>query len=184
MTRLAPFEHEDEVPEYALETFRYLVETRGKIPGPSGILLRSPPLARSFSDMCSFLRDGDTITRKALLELAIYVVGLETSSKAISRSHRNLALENGVPEELLDRVGAADVRGELAEETAGLTRGIEGVIVRFTHCIVQREDVSGEDIAYLVQEVGERGLVELAAAIGCYLMAACILRVAGVEWPT
>lgn len=171
--RLPPFRELSSTPEYAREAYEYVLATRGSIPGPSGVLLRSPALGRAFSDLCGELRDGATVMDKGSIELIICLVGKETSNEVIWSSHRRHALKSGISEDVIFRL---DRRIPPPDPQSD-----EAIILNFGRRILSGAALEDEDVRPALDRYGDRGLIELTAAVGSYLMADCVIRVAGLE---
>lgn len=170
--RLPPFKELSSTPEYAKEAREYILATRGSIPGPSGVLLRSPAIGRAFSDLCGELRDGETIMDKGSIELIICLVGKETANEVIWSSHRRHALNSGISEEVIQRLDQGIEPPDPQSD--------ESLILKFGRLILGGAVLEDDDVKPARDRFGDRGTIELTAAVGAYMMADCVIRVAGL----
>jgi len=171
--RLPPLRDASGLTDAGREAHDYIIATRGSIPGPSGVLLRAPALARAFSDLCGVLRSGETAVEKTLLELAICLVAVHTGNEVIWASHSRLALKAGANPALVEslRSGSASPAVSAREDT----------LLRFGRAVLDGGLIQDETVREALAVFGEEGVTEITAAIGSYLMAACVIRVAGLQ---
>ena len=173
MVRLSPLSDPSDAPDDVRDAVAYVIESRGRVPGPSGVLLRTPAIGRAFSDICGELQDGDTVVAKALLELAMCVVGRTTDSAVIWESHSRRALKAGASAAAVDAIQRDDTLRELGSD--------EATVIAFAREASREPTVSDATFDAAVARFSERGVAELTAAVGAYLMAACVIRVARLE---
>ena len=164
-------------PEFSDETraaVRHLNVTRGKVPAPSGFLTYAGKAGALMSDLVEHLRYHTTLN-DAETELAICVAARSADSDYIWNSHAKLAIKAGVTEatlNIVDRRGALD----------GLSAD-EALIIRFGRELL--DDLVLSDATYEAarHRYGEKGMMELAATMGAYLMNATVLRTVGHQSP-
>jgi alkylhydroperoxidase family enzyme len=168
-----PLAERGEVPDYALDAYDYVTRVRGRVPGTTGVLLRAPTIARAFADIKHTLDTGDTTVPLALVELAICVTASEIDNDDVWGSHSLKALELGISVETIKIV-----------ETRSSTEGCEPaevLVIELARQLALRDCRRPELVRETVEFFGERGAVELAAAVGIYLMTDCINRLANIE---
>jgi 4-carboxymuconolactone decarboxylase len=171
--RFAPFKTEEETPDYAKAAYEHVLSTRGNIPGPSGVLLRAPEVGVAFSDLCGALRGDSLVTSGANIELAISLTANVKGNPVIWASHSRSAIKQGVSEETIQRLE----RGEDPEDPDSDA----GIVVAFGRAVLSGEPLSDDQVQPALDRFGDRGIIELTAAIGAYSMADCVIRVAGLK---
>ena len=146
---------------------RHLTATRGKLPAPSGFLTYAGKAGALMSDLVEHLRYHTTLN-DAETELAICVAARAANSDYIWNSHAKLAIQAGVSESTLDIV---DRRAPLDGLPAD-----QALIIRFGRELL--DDLALSDASYeaVRRRYGEKGLMELSATMGAYLMNATVLR--------
>ena len=142
-----------------LETFDWVVESRGKMIRPFEVLLHTPEIARSVAELGGKLRFSSAVPDHDR-ELAILTVGVTHGCAFVWDSHVELARGNGVREEVLEHL-----RGAPTELT-----GHEEVIVGFVRELCSNSAVSDERFAELRSAYGDAVTVEMCALVGYYTM--------------
>jgi alkylhydroperoxidase family enzyme len=124
-------------------------------------------IARKFIGLpTAVLRSGklDPILR----EMAIVRTGILCHSEYEVYQHRILSKMTGMPEEKLEALNIGS--------TAPVFSEIERLVLRFTEETVQQYKASDKTFAALSQHFSYEVLVELAIAVGCYIMVSTFLN--------
>ena len=152
--------------------FDEIVESRGGIKGPYGVLLHSPKLAARVAATGAYVRFESDMT-DALKEVVILATARGISSQFEFTSHARLAREAGVSEGTIRAI---------AQGTApkGLS-GDEELVVRYAQELVRDCKVSQATFSAANDHFGERGIVELTVLIGHYLLVGHVLAAFEVE---
>jgi 4-carboxymuconolactone decarboxylase len=158
---------EDVAPEHGA-LFDELAALRGRISGPSSVVLHSPTLARPWNEISEFLH-RDSIVEAGAAELAVCATARHYDCGYIWNAHASQARKAGVGEATLTAVRD---REALPDDTdAG-----EAQVVRYVRSLLSRNRVPGDVFAALLAAHGERWMVELTCWIGRYAALAGVLN--------
>jgi 4-carboxymuconolactone decarboxylase len=122
-------------------------------------LLHSPKAAGYLTSLGAELRFQSALPED-LKELAIILVAREWNSAIEWTGHAVLAARAGVSSASIESI-------RTGQAPAGLTEP-EQVIARFVHQLLRHKDVSDEVFAAAHQQVGTRGMVDLALTCSYY----------------
>ena len=157
---------EDVAPEhYAL--FDELAALRGRISGPSTVVLHSPGLARPWNEVSEYLH-GLSIVEPRHAELAVSATAREYDCGYIWAAHVPQARKAGVSEKTITAVGDRQpLDGLVAEEAS---------VVSYVRQLLRDNRVESGVFDSLLQAHGARWMVELTCWIGRYGALAGILN--------
>jgi 4-carboxymuconolactone decarboxylase len=172
MPRLTPITSRDQVAAADQAGFDEIIASRGRINAPQSMLMHAPPLAVRATALNDALRD---LLSEADFELAVLAAAREFDIDFVWAAHAPTALRAGVSQATLDVVHA---RGDLRtlEPRAQL-------IVRLGRELVGGHRLSTETWAAALAEFGPRGIMEVIAAMGYYLMIGLVLIATDMELP-
>lgn len=139
---------------------------RGQVEGPTNILLRSPEvgeLALRFGDAMRFR----TALPKDVSEMIILMTVRYWMSQAEWRSHRTVALANGVRPAIVEAIATG-------RRPPALSAGME-VAYDFLAELLTTHQVSDADFKAVKDSYGERGVVDLIGLSGWYGLV-CMMR--------
>jgi 4-carboxymuconolactone decarboxylase len=157
---------EDVAPEhYAL--YDELAALRGRVSGPSSVVLHSPALSKPWNDQSEFLH-SQSIVELPLAELAMSATARERDCAYIWNAHSPAARKAGVAEETLTAV-----RDNLP--LTGLPPHETGVST-FTRQLLRNNRVDRSLFDAMLQHHGAPWIVELAGFVGRYSALAGILN--------
>ena len=151
-------ERGDVAPEHAT-LFDALAARRGRISGPSSVVLHSPGLAGPWNLISEFLH-GESIVEAEAYELAVCTTAREFDAPFIWAAHAPAARRAGVSDAAIEAVASH-------RETTGLAPE-EATIVRFTRQLLSNRRVDDATFGPLLDAHGPRWMVELTAWIGRY----------------
>jgi 4-carboxymuconolactone decarboxylase len=147
--------------------FDELAALRGRISGPSSVVLHSPGLARPWNRTSEFLH-GHSVVEPEHAELAVCATARELDCAYVWAAHVPAARRAGVSEAAIEAVANdGDVDGLTASEAT---------VVRFVRQIVRERRVEDGVFDALIGAHGPRWMLELTAWIGRYSALACILN--------
>ena len=172
MARVRLIQHREDIAPEHHAVFEELAALRGRISGPSTVMLHSPGLARPWNDISEFLH-GESIVEPRFAELAVAASARENDCGFVWNSHAGQARKAGVDETTL-----AAVRDRLPLD--GLPEG-DATVVRFVRQLLQRNRVGAPVFEALLRSHDERWLVELTAWVGRYSALAWVLNAFEVE---
>ena len=167
MARVKLIVNRDDVAAKDHALFDELAALRGRISGPSTVVLHSPGLARPWNEISEYLH-RHTIVEPQHAELAVCATARERDCAYIWNAHVPLARKAGVPTATIDAV--RDRR-----PTTGLTAD-ETSVVGYVRQHIQNHRVESAVFDRLLQAHNPQWLVELTVWIGRYQALAGILN--------
>lgn len=159
-------DRQDVAPEHHA-LFDTLAARRGRISGPSTIVLHSPGLARPWNEISEYLH-GQSVVEPEHAELAVCATAREKDCGYIWNAHVPLARKAGVAAETIDAV-----RDRRAVDTRP---GPERAVVLYVRQLLRNNRVESEVFDQLLSAHDPRWLVELTSWIGRYGALAGILN--------
>jgi 4-carboxymuconolactone decarboxylase len=167
MARVKLIVNRDDVAAKDHALFEELAALRGRISGPSTIVLHSPGLARPWNEISEFLH-RHSIVEPEYAELAVCATARERDCGYIWNAHVPLARKAGVSVATIDAV--RDRR-----PTAGLSAS-ETSVITYVRQLIQNNRVESDVFTQLLQAHTPQWLVELTVWIGRYQALAGILN--------
>lgn len=161
--RLITDRDQDLSPEQ-IETFDWVVESRGRMIRPFEVLLHSPQVARHVAELGAKLRFDSSLLdhdRELVIIAAARIHGCTFEWD----SHLPLARAAGVREEVIDYL--LDGGGSLTDS--------ESLFIGFVRELCAGSTVSPETFDRAKALLGESGVVELCATIGYYTLLAMVM---------
>ena len=146
--------------------------SRGNVRGPYGILLHSPDLAARVADTGTYVR-FDFDLPNALKEVVIITTAREIKSQYEFTAHAGLAREAGVSEDTIQAIAQGRAPQGLSGE--------EELLVRYAIELIRDRKISDATFNAVKNKYGNRGVVDLTALIGHYLLVAQILTAFDVQ---
>ncbi len=146
----------------------------GSLRGPFKALLRSPDLGNRLQHLGSYIRFESSI-EASLNEMAILLAGRKWNAQFEFYAHRQLGLKAGMRPEVADAI-ALGKRPEAMDED-------EAAVWTFCTELLDTTEVSDEAFGTAVARFGEKGVIDLVAALGYYSMVCMILNVDRVQLP-
>jgi len=137
--------------------------------GPFVPLLRSPVLLERVAAVGEFLR-FDSVLEPRLRELATCVAARHVSNRFEWSMHAPLAVKAGVAPEAIEALRQGATPRPLAPD--------EQVTVDFVHELLATHGVSDLTYQAAIARWGERGVVELTALVGYFVMVSWLMNVA------
>jgi 4-carboxymuconolactone decarboxylase len=157
---------EDIAPEhYAL--FDKLAALRGRISGPSTVVLNSPGLAGPWNEISEYLH-RESIVEPEHAELAVCATARERDCGYVWNAHVTQARKAGVPAETIDTVRERRPVDGLA--------GPERAVVLYVRQLLQNNRVESDVFEQLLKAHDSKWLVELTGWIGRYAALSGILN--------
>ena len=167
MARVKPIVDRDDVAPEHRALFDELAALRGRISGPSTIVLWSPGLARPWNEISEYLH-RQSIVEPPHAELAVCATAREKDCAYIWNAHVALARKAGVPAATIDAVRER-------RPVIGLS-GAEASVVLYVRQLTQNNRVECDVFDQLLEAHGPRWLVELTVWVGRYQALAGILN--------
>lgn len=169
MPRVQLIEERDQASADQIEVFDHIAASRGgRMIRPYAAMLHRPEIARAAADLGAVIRFESTIGDR-IRELAIVTTAIERKCDFEWASHSPLARDAGVSEATLDAI-----RGGVA------VTGRDAIIVDFARALCRSGEVDDTTFNNAADELGEDGVVELAAVVGYYSMLALFMKACDV----
>jgi 4-carboxymuconolactone decarboxylase len=174
MPRLPLLTTRESVPAESRPVYDAILQHRGAVTTPVALLLHAPEAARHAANLGAYLRFEANLPQD-IFELAIITAAREFDCEFVWAAHAPTAVREGIPQEIVDAIA---VRGD----TSGFPPRYR-MVADFAREIVRDHRVTAETFAAMRAEFGERGLTDITALIGFYLMLACALIANDMELP-
>jgi len=167
MARIATIDKKEDLPPEHHAIYEKIAKSRGAVKGPFVALLHSPELALRTADLGRYLRFEGALDKKDV-ELATLAAARELECKHEWAAHIVYAREAGVP---LDTIRAIHQRKGMEHFSSQ-----DAQIISYVQELLRSRRASEATFQALYARLGERGLVELTATVGYYVMLACVLN--------
>jgi 4-carboxymuconolactone decarboxylase len=171
MTRL-PDVSRDQLSTDDQKYFDEIVGTRGSIRGPYGVLLHSPDLAARVANTGAYVRFEFKMS-EALKETVIITAAAHQKSQYEFAAHARLARQAGVSESTIKAIAQGTA-------PAGLS-GDEELLVRYTTELLHDKKISDATFNAVKDKWGVKGVIDVTALVGHYLLVAQILAAFEVD---
>lgn len=172
MPRLTPITRREQVAETDRGAFDGIIASRGRINAPQSMLMYAPQISARSLALSDTLRE---LLPPADFELAVLGAARAFDIDYVWAAHAPTAARAGVSQATIEVVRT---RGDLSTLS---TR--ERIIVSLSRELVGKHQLSAEAFDEARLELGERGLIEVLAAIGYYVSLGCLLIATDMELP-
>lgn len=152
-----------------------LVDGRGRLNGPFGIMLHSPAVGSALQAVGAAVRFRSVLPDR-VREAAILAVAAHWDSDFERYSHVPLARHVGLTE--------AEVAALLAGSDVPFENPAERAALMVVQALLRTSDLTDEEYAAGREAIGGQGLVELTTLVGYYATLALQLRVFRVGVPS
>jgi alkylhydroperoxidase family enzyme len=142
--------------------------------GPVALSLYSPPLAKVFDELNSYLRYNGALSPRHT-EVAILVATWEIAQQYEYSSHEPAALGYGAPQAVIDTI-------KYDREPLGLSPE-ETAIIRLGRAILRDHKVEPALYAEVEKLFGPRGIVEMVTVMGDYIMVGMVMTAIDQQLP-
>ncbi len=175
MARL-PLASRDSVPENQRAAFDELVKGYGAVPrlGPSSIMIHVPKVHQMMNAVNLYLRNESSLTKK-IQELAMLVTARETDCQYVWNAHAASARAAGVGDAIVDALRERKELPKLAND--------EAAVVRFGQEFFRNRRVSRGGFQLALEQLGQRGVVELGLIMGNYASIALLVNSFDADLP-
>ena len=155
-----------QLPAEARDRYDSLVESRGGVQGPFGVLLHRPELAGRVGRLGAYVRFESPLADRDR-ELAILTTARALDCAFEWAIHAPIAREAGVTEAAL---------GAIIDGDPDRLSDHEASVVRYGRELLNDNTVSRGTFDAVESRFGTEGIVELTATVGYYAMLACVLN--------
>lgn len=164
----------DRMTDHQKEVCDRLIKSRGSVRGPFPVMLHNPGLAAVAEKFGGYARFGSKIEPR-LLEFAISVVSRFWGAQVEWISHTRLAREAGIDPAVLKAVEEGNRPNFINED--------EEVIYNFVTMLLDTSKVDDATYGKCLDVLGERGIIDLMAAITHYTVVSFTLNAFHVSAP-
>lgn len=158
-----------EIPKDQQHNYEKIVEQRGRVIGPFGVLLNSPEVAGRTGYLGAYIRFESELPGP-VREIAILTTAREHDCAFEWAVHEPIAREEGVSPEAIETV-----RERAPVDETSLTAD-ERLVVQFGREVFRKNTVREDLFAAANERFGDVGVTELSATFGYYSMLAVVLN--------
>jgi 4-carboxymuconolactone decarboxylase len=166
--RFKPLTWEALTPEQKAMVDDLLAGSRTSLNGPFNALLRSPEMGNLAQNLGEYVRFRTSVPRR-LNEMAILLTARWWSSQYEWHAHKTLALESGLSAAVIDDIHAG--------RRPAAMKADEAVVYDFSTELRERRRVSDRTFEAAVKLLGDKGVMDLVAAMGYYDLVSMVLNV-------
>jgi 4-carboxymuconolactone decarboxylase len=141
------------------EGLRFVLETRGRLAGPSKIYVHNPKLAKAIAPLGAHFRKGHSLTERER-EIVVCVVTSHWRSAYPTHAHERAAKAAGLPSEQVDAI--------LSGLTTSFTDKREQVLYEMAICLTSKRWVSKGLYERAVDVLGHVGVTDAIVLMGSY----------------
>jgi 4-carboxymuconolactone decarboxylase len=142
--------------------------------GPAAVSMHSPKVAEAFHLLNQYLRFNGVLEARDY-EVAILQAAWEFEQAYEWSAHEGAARRLEIPDAVIDTI-----KYDRPETGLG---GKDELIIRFARALLREHEVSSELYAAIVEEFGQRGMVDLVTIIGDYVMVGFLMTAADQHLP-
>ena len=146
----------------------------GAIGGPFNVWLRSPDIGNIIQSLGAATRFRSSLPAK-LNELAIIVTARQWSAQFEWIAHRRLALDAGLDPAIADDIAEGRRPAKMSED--------EAIVHDFSRELHETHGVTDATYKRVLDRFGERGVMDLIAVNGYYVLVSMTLNVNRTELP-
>lgn len=142
--------------------------------GPAAVSMHSPKVAEVFHLLNQYLRFQGILEPRDY-EVAIMQAAWEFEQAYEWSAHEGASRRLGIPDLVIDTI-------KYDRDPTGIG-GTDELIIRFARALLRDHEVSSEMYAAVVEEFGERGMVDLVTIMGDYIMVGMLMTAADQHLP-
>lgn len=146
----------------------------GGLRGPFNALLRSPELCDLVQRVGAYVRYSTSIPSD-LNELAICMAGRKWTAQYEFYAHRTLGIDAGLPAAVLDAVANGTTPTNMSTDVS--------LVYHFVTALLSTGSVPDAQYQPVLDRFGERGVMDIAGAVGYYSLVSMVLNIADVQLP-
>jgi 4-carboxymuconolactone decarboxylase len=166
--RFKPLTYQELTPEQKTLVEHLYSGERAGMNGPFNVLLRSPEMGDQMQKLGAELRFHSSLPPK-LRELAIVMTGRAWNAQYEWYAHSRLAVQAGVSQDIVDAIASGKRPAKLDPD--------EAIVYNFVNELLKTKEVSDAAFHAAVNQLGERGVVDLTALVGYYHIVSMLLNI-------
>jgi 4-carboxymuconolactone decarboxylase len=163
--RYAEIPYDQMTPEQQ-EGYRSLIETRGRLPGPTKIWVHNPKLAKAAGPLGAYFRTRYSLSERER-EIAVIITCSKWHSAYPTNAHERAGKAAGLP--------AAKVETMLSSLPTSFDDEREQVVYEMAMCLSQSRWVSKGLFDRAVEALGHVGVTDVICLMGYYTMVSMTL---------
>ena len=164
--RYAEIPYDEMTPEQK-EGYHALIETRGRLPGPTKIWVHNPKLAKAAGPLGAHFHPGGYSLSEREREIAVCIINSKWHSAYPTGAHERRGKEVGLP--------AATVEALLAGLPASFSDEREQVVYEMAMCLSQSRWAPKGLYDRAVKALGHVGITDVICLMGYYTMVSLTL---------
>jgi 4-carboxymuconolactone decarboxylase len=163
--RYAEIPYDEMTPEQQ-EAYRSLIETRGRLPGPSKIHVENLPLVKVIGPLGAYLETGHSLSQRER-EIAVCIITSKWHSAYPTNAHERAAKAAGLPSDKVEAI--------LSGLPTSFSDKREQVVYEMATCLANARWVSKGLYDRAVEALGHVGITDVIALMGHYSSVAMTL---------
>jgi 4-carboxymuconolactone decarboxylase len=156
----------DEMTPEQQEGYRSLLETRGRLPGPTKIYVHNPKLAKAIGPLGRHMRTDYSLSERER-EIAVCVVTSKWHTTYATNAHERAAKATGLPADKVELI--------LSGLPTSFTDKREQVVYEMAICLTQARWVSQGLYDRAVEALGHVGISDVIVLMGNYTSTSMML---------
>ena len=141
------------------DAYRTLVETRGRLPGPTKIWVHNPKLAKAAAPLGAYFRTGYSLSERER-EIAVVTINSKWHSIYPTNAHERAAKAAGLP--------ADKVEAMLSGIPTSFSDKREQIVYEMANCLANSRWVSNGLFDRAVEALGHEGITDVISLMGFY----------------
>lgn len=166
--RFKPLKYGQLTPEQRMLADDVLGGDRGSMNGPYNVLLRSPEMGDLAQKYGAYTRFHSSLPHK-INEFAILITARFWNSQYVWYSHHKYALQAGLRPAVIESLAAGNRPTSMQPD--------EQIVYDFCNELLKSKQVSDRTFSAAVDNLGERGVVDLIGVVGYYHLVSMLLNV-------
>ena len=163
--RYAEIPYEEMTPEQQ-DAYRSLIETRGRLPGPTKIWVHNPKLAKSAGPLGAYFRTGYSLSERER-EIAVCIINSKWHSIYPTNAHERAGKAAGLPADKVEAI--------LAGLPTSFTDTREQIIYEMATCLANARWIPKGIFDRAVAALGHVGITDVITLMGFYTSVAMTL---------
>jgi 4-carboxymuconolactone decarboxylase len=148
------------------EAYRSLIETRGRLPGPTKIWVHNPKLAKAAGPLGAYFRTGYSLSERER-EIAVCAICSKWHSAYPTNAHERAGKAAGLPAEKVEAI--------LSGLPTSFSDTREQVVYEMASCLANSRWVAKGLYDRAVEALGHNGITDVICLMGYYTMVSMTL---------